>query len=199
MAWGDIQSSTADAHLMFFYETGIRGGSCNPSYWEVGIWGWFGVVDFVSGYSYHMSVRTSLSDHTKQTKFQSQWPNDVETPVPSIWVQKWSNIGTVSTWMGDRLEWYPPRLQGKMLIAAVGYRCCITSWGIDQNSWGHRTKPPANTVGVFFAPNFIQNLYTVLKKRLWESRSTPTLSVRSLVNISLAAIQTKETKQTKQI
>jgi hypothetical protein len=24
-------------------QTGIRGGSCNPSYWEVGIWGWFGV------------------------------------------------------------------------------------------------------------------------------------------------------------
>jgi hypothetical protein len=43
-----------------------------------------------------------------QTKFQNQRPNDVETPVPSIWVQKWSNIGTVSTWMGDRLEWYPP-------------------------------------------------------------------------------------------
>jgi hypothetical protein len=40
----------------------------------------------------------------KQTKFQSQRPNDAETPVPSIWVQKWSNIGTVSTWMGDRLE-----------------------------------------------------------------------------------------------
>jgi hypothetical protein len=37
--------------------------------------------DFVSGYSYHMSVRT---DHTKQTKFQSQRPNDVETPVSSI-------------------------------------------------------------------------------------------------------------------
>jgi hypothetical protein len=67
-----------------------------------------GSGDFVSGYSYHMSVRTRLSDHTKQTKFQSQWPNDVETPVPSIWVQKCSNIGTVSTWMGDRLEWYPP-------------------------------------------------------------------------------------------
>jgi hypothetical protein len=31
-------------------------------------------------------------------------------------------------------------LQGKMLIAAVGYRCCITSWGIDQNSRGHHTK-----------------------------------------------------------
>jgi hypothetical protein len=31
-------------------------------------------------------------------------------------------------------------LQGKMLIAAVGYRWCITSWGIDQNSRGHRTK-----------------------------------------------------------
>jgi hypothetical protein len=40
----------------------------------------FGSGDFVSGYSYHMSVRTRLSDHTKQTKFQSQRPNDVETP-----------------------------------------------------------------------------------------------------------------------
>jgi hypothetical protein len=40
--------------------------------------------DFVSGYSYHMSARKRLSDHTKQTKFQSQRPNDVETPVPSI-------------------------------------------------------------------------------------------------------------------
>jgi hypothetical protein len=29
-----------------------------------------------------------------------------------------------------------------------------------------------------FAPNFIQNLYTVLKKRLWESRSTPILETR---------------------
>jgi hypothetical protein len=43
-----------------------------------------GSGDFVLGYSYHMSVRTRLSDHTKQTKFQSQRPNDVETPVPSI-------------------------------------------------------------------------------------------------------------------
>jgi hypothetical protein len=43
-----------------------------------------GSGDFVSGYSYHMSVRTRLSDYTKQTKYQSQWPNDVETPVPSI-------------------------------------------------------------------------------------------------------------------
>jgi hypothetical protein len=48
-----------------------------------------GSDDFVSGYSYHMSVRTRLSDHTKQTKFQSQRPNDVET---LFWVQKWSNI-----------------------------------------------------------------------------------------------------------
>jgi hypothetical protein len=40
-----------------------------------------GSGDFVSGYSYHMS---RLSDHKKQTKFQSQRPNDVETPVPSI-------------------------------------------------------------------------------------------------------------------
>jgi hypothetical protein len=43
-----------------------------------------GSGDFVSGYSYHMSVRTRLSDHTKQTKFQSQRHNNVETPVPSI-------------------------------------------------------------------------------------------------------------------
>jgi hypothetical protein len=28
-----------------------------------------GSCDFVSGYSYHMGVRTRLSDHTKQTKF----------------------------------------------------------------------------------------------------------------------------------
>jgi hypothetical protein len=39
-----------------------------------------------------------------------------------------------------------------------------------------KRDPPASTVGVFFAPNFIQNFYTVLKKRLWESRSTPTLA-----------------------
>jgi hypothetical protein len=43
-----------------------------------------GSGDFVSGYSYHMSVCTRLSDHKKQTKFQSQRPNDVETPVASI-------------------------------------------------------------------------------------------------------------------
>jgi hypothetical protein len=51
-----------------------------------------------------MSVRTGLPDHTMQTKFQSQGPSDVETPVPSIWVQKLGSIGTVSTWMGDRLS-----------------------------------------------------------------------------------------------
>jgi hypothetical protein len=28
-----------------------------------------GSGDFVSGYSYHMSVRTGLPDHMKQTKF----------------------------------------------------------------------------------------------------------------------------------
>jgi hypothetical protein len=33
--------------------------------------------DFVSGYSYHMSVRTRLSDHAMQTKFQSQRSSDV--------------------------------------------------------------------------------------------------------------------------
>jgi hypothetical protein len=40
--------------------------------------------DFVSGYSYHMSVRPGLPDHTMQTKFQSHLSRDVETPVPSI-------------------------------------------------------------------------------------------------------------------
>jgi hypothetical protein len=43
-----------------------------------------GSGDFVSGYSYHMSVRTRLHDHTMQNEFQSQRPSDVETPVPSI-------------------------------------------------------------------------------------------------------------------
>jgi hypothetical protein len=57
----------------------IRGVFCNPSYWQVRIWGdGLGSGDFVSCYSYHMSVR----------KFQSQRLSDVETPVPSIWAQK---------------------------------------------------------------------------------------------------------------
>jgi hypothetical protein len=43
-----------------------------------------GAGDFLLGYSYHMSVRTGLPDHTMQTKFQRQLPIDVETPVPSI-------------------------------------------------------------------------------------------------------------------
>jgi hypothetical protein len=43
-----------------------------------------GLGDYVSGYSYHMSVRTGLPDHIMQTKFQNQWPSDVEAPVPSI-------------------------------------------------------------------------------------------------------------------
>jgi hypothetical protein len=67
-------------------KTGIRGGSCNPSYYygrsefKDGL----GSGDFVSGYSYHMSVRTGLPDHTMQLQFQSQRPSDVETHVPSI-------------------------------------------------------------------------------------------------------------------
>jgi hypothetical protein len=43
-----------------------------------------GSGDFMSGYSYHMSVRPGLPDHTQQTKFQSQRPSDVKTPVSSI-------------------------------------------------------------------------------------------------------------------
>jgi hypothetical protein len=41
--------------------------------------------------------------------------------------------------------------------------------------FGAKKKPTVIAGGSRFAPNFIQNLYTVLKKRLWESRSTPTL------------------------
>jgi hypothetical protein len=99
-----------------------------------------GSGDFVSGYSYHMSVRTRLSDHTKQTKFQSQRPNDVETPVPFIWVQRWSNIGTVSTWMGDRLEWYPPPRKNADCSCWLPVLYHIASRGIDQNSRGIRDK-----------------------------------------------------------
>jgi hypothetical protein len=90
-----------------------------------------GSGDFVSGYSYHMSVRIRLPDQTMQTKFQSQRPSNVETSVPSTWVQKWSNIRTVSTWVGDRLIGLcSSYLQGNSWTA-VGFRCCITSWGID--------------------------------------------------------------------
>jgi hypothetical protein len=38
-------------------------------------------------------------------------------------------------------------------------------------------NPNCASRGSRFAANFIQNLYTVLKKRLWESRSTPTLAI----------------------
>jgi hypothetical protein len=37
-----------------------------------------GSGDFLSDYSYHMSVRTRLPDITKQTKFQSHQPSDVK-------------------------------------------------------------------------------------------------------------------------
>jgi hypothetical protein len=46
-----------------------------------------GSGDFVPGNSYHMSIRTGIcltNDHTIQTKFQTQRPSDVETPVHSI-------------------------------------------------------------------------------------------------------------------
>jgi hypothetical protein len=67
------------------YETGIRGvrpviQATGSSEFEDDL----GSGDFVSGYSYHMSVRTGLPDHTMQTKFQSQLSSNVETPVPSI-------------------------------------------------------------------------------------------------------------------
>jgi hypothetical protein len=57
--------------------------------------------------------------------------SDVETPVSSIWVEKFSSIETVGTWMGDRLMGLcSSYLQGNNWTA-VGFRCCITSWGID--------------------------------------------------------------------
>jgi hypothetical protein len=44
-------------------------------------------------------------------------------------------------------------------------------------------------LGFFFAPNFIQNLYTVLKKRLWESRSSPTSGQWKSVTLLPLAMQ----------
>jgi hypothetical protein len=41
--------------------------------------------------------------------------------------------------------------------------------------FGAKKNPTVLAGGSRFTPNFIQNLYTVLKKRFWESRSTPTL------------------------
>jgi hypothetical protein len=40
----------------------------------------------------------------------------------------------------------------------------------------------------FFAPNFIQKSHTVLKNRLWESRSTPTLDTTNLGKIQIRMI-----------
>jgi hypothetical protein len=82
-----------------------------------------GSGDFVSGYSYLMSVCTRLSDHTKQTKFQSQRLNDVETPVPSILIFEYRSAAT----SGQSVLGWVTALSGKMLIAAVGLRYCITS------------------------------------------------------------------------
>jgi hypothetical protein len=49
-------------------------------------------------------------------------------------------------------------------------------------------KPNCASRGSRFAANFIQNLYTVLKKRLWESRSTPTLVYTIyILNVILAS------------
>jgi hypothetical protein len=41
-------------------------------------------------------------------------------------------------------------------------------------------KPNCASRGSRFAPNFIQNFYTVLKIRLWESRSTPILVPKNI-------------------
>jgi hypothetical protein len=46
--------------------------------------------------------------------------------------------------------------------------------------FGAKKNPTVLAGGSRFAPNFIQNLYTVLKKRLWESRSTPTLATAQI-------------------
>jgi hypothetical protein len=106
-----------------------------------------GSGDFVSGYSYHISVRTGLPDHTMQTKFQSLRPSDVETPVPSIWVQKWSSIGTpygfvfiLSPRKKLRSWWLPMHWinSSRCDTTLVAYQCCITSWGIDPM---HCTTP----------------------------------------------------------
>jgi hypothetical protein len=80
----------------------ISNGSFNPSYWEVEfedrmIWGRMTLCQAT-----HITWVSALKKPTA-------WPSDVETPVPSIWVQKLSSIGTVSSWMGLCLSY----LQGK--------------------------------------------------------------------------------------
>jgi hypothetical protein len=57
--------------------------------------------------------------------------------------------------------------------------------------FGAKRDPLLVQLGFFFAPNFIQNLYTVLKKRLWESRSTPTLV--TLFSLSNSFVFCRET------
>jgi hypothetical protein len=52
--------------------------------------------------------------------------------------------------------------------------CTVHCIEILNEIWREK-KPNCASRGSRFAPNFIQNLYTVLKKRLWESRSTPIL------------------------
>jgi hypothetical protein len=58
-------------NVLLEVKTGIRGGpviqGTRRSEFEDGL----GSGNFVSGYSYHMSVRTGLPDHTMQTKLQS--------------------------------------------------------------------------------------------------------------------------------
>jgi hypothetical protein len=46
--------------------------------------------------------------------------------------------------------------------------------------FGAKKTPTVLAGGSRFAPNFIQNFYTVLKIRLWESRSTPTLAIEEI-------------------
>jgi hypothetical protein len=65
-------------------ETGIRAGPVIQATGRSEFKDGLGSGDFVSGYSYHMSVRTRLPDHTLQTKFQSQRPRDVKHLFPLL-------------------------------------------------------------------------------------------------------------------
>jgi hypothetical protein len=85
---------------LFNLKTGSLGSVAGPviqaterSEFEDGL----GSGDFVSGYPYNMSVRTGFPDNTMQTKFQSQRPSDVETPVHQ------SRIGRVHAVSGQKL------------------------------------------------------------------------------------------------
>jgi hypothetical protein len=65
-------------------QTGIRGGSCNPSYWEVDIWGWSEVGwlrpvrtwndHLMSALGYPLFILTNVRSNHHQISMRCTWP-----------------------------------------------------------------------------------------------------------------------------